>query len=198
MLEVLLPETNVSNYIYIQEHASLRLRAEETHSWLEDVAARAESTALDVQHMHGNAATHDAHQATAIAQLQADVQWLMAHSSRAAPLEPTPREPSRANGRLCSFPLVDVEEDVEEELRMVDAKKRYGSLWSFLDHHEAKRCTHNHCRTETSKTSGAEWVVGTEPVRLTPLLARGEGAVAQLDKLSARVAALRDRLQQDE
>lgn len=44
------------------------------------------------------------------------------------------------------------------------------------------------------------WKVGTttEDVRLTPLLARGGEAVAQLGKLSARVAALRDRLQDDE
>ena len=50
-----------------------------------------------------------------------------------------------------------------------------------------------------SDKNSTNWTVGAgDNVRLTPLLARGGDAVAQLGKLSARVAALRDRLQHDE
>lgn len=222
---------------------------------MEDVAGRCETTAQEVQAL-GHAARQQLQQHdVAIASLHADVQWLMAHSSRAAPLElaPLPHK-ARDASCLCSFPLHDLlgSTEDEDEAERVDGEPEVSAaptcdktLYSVLQQEVAhvvagceqrfassvSRCVacvassvtlaQVECLSEknlkyicprleqevaalkskaTKDTSDSDWTVGRggDDVRLTPLLSRGSDAVAQLGKLSARVAALRDRLQQDE
>lgn len=105
-----------------KEHAGVRFRLDETHTWLEDVAQRCERANQTSSSLHSAMQQTQQQQAAcmqAVGALMADVQRLMQQNSRRSPLSARKRTrvvEDEGRGAVTSFPIeLSSDEDEEEE-----------------------------------------------------------------------------------